>query len=121
LAIQYEIKSGVVILRVGTEGHTHLRDALCAARRDLAARPTMPLLFDLRGEAPNVRYEDARWRVEILAEMRLEFGPRWAFLTGTGPVRTGIGRMFATFSEIEGLDVGLFVDEAVALRWLAER
>jgi hypothetical protein len=80
----------------------------------------MPLLLDLRSEPVDVHYEDVRWRVEILAEMREHFGPRWAFVTGTGPVRTGVGRMFAVFSEIEGLDVGAFADKAAALHWLRE-
>jgi len=52
--------------------------------------------------------------------MREQFGPRWAFLTGTGPVTVGVGRMFAVFSEAEGLDVGMFADEDEALRWLTE-
>ena len=120
MAIEYEIEDGVLILRVAAGGYAYLRDALRAARNDTSARPLMPLLMDLRGEPPSVRYEDVRWRVEILAEMRQQFGPRWAFVTGTGPVRTGVGRMFAVFSEIEGLDVGLFADKATALRWLGE-
>ena len=65
-----------------------------------------------------MRHEDVRWRVQILTEMRQRLGPRWAILTGTGPVRVGVGRMYAVFSEIEGLEVGLFADEDAALTWL---
>jgi hypothetical protein len=68
-----------------------------------------------------VRYEDVQWRVQILAQMRQQFGPRWAILTGTGPVRVGIGRMFAVFSALEGLDVGMFADKDAALAWLREQ
>lgn len=121
VAIEYEVEDGVLTLRVvATGGYAYLRDALRAARSDPGARPRMPLLLDLRGDSVRVRYEDVRWRVEILTEMRDQFGPRWAFLTSTEPVRMGIGRMFAVFSEIEGLDVGLFADRASAVRWLSE-
>ena len=118
--VTYEIEGGALILRVATGGYPLLRDALLSAGRDPASRPKMPLLLDLRGEPVNVHYEDVRWRMEILREMRQQFGPRWALVTGTGPVRAGVGRMFAVFSEIEGLDVGLFADKAEALQWLGE-
>ena len=67
-----------------------------------------------------MRYEDIRYRVEILSEMRAQLGPRWTILTGTGPVGVGVGvgRMFAVFSEIEGLEAGVFAGEAPALTWL---
>lgn len=81
----------------------------------------MPLLIDVRSEVPGVRYEDVQWRVQILTEMRQRLGPRWAIVTGTGPVRIGVGRMYAVFSEIEGLEVGMFADEAPALTWLREQ
>lgn len=120
MAVQYEIENGVLILRLAEEGFSHLRVALRAATEDPAARPAMPLLLDLRGEPRNVRYEDVRWRTEILAEMREQFGPRWAFLTDLDPARRGIARMFRVFSEVEGLDVGLFTDQDEAVRWLRE-
>ena len=118
--IKYEIEGGVLILRVATGGYPLLRDALLAARRDPTSRPKMPLLVDMRGEPLNVHYEDVRWRMEILNEMREQFGPRWAFVTGPGPVRAGVGRMFAVFSQSEGLEVGAFADKAAALHWLGE-
>jgi hypothetical protein len=37
-----------------------------------------------------------------------------------GPVPLGVGRMFAVFSEIEGLEVGLFADKDEAIHWLME-
>jgi hypothetical protein len=52
--------------------------------------------------------------------MQEQFGPRWAFLTGIGPVTVGVGKMFAVFSEAEGLEVGMFAEKDEALRWLAE-
>jgi len=118
VAIAYEIEDGVLILRVATGGYPFLRDALLSAKSDPMSRPEMPLLVDLRGEPVGVHYEDVRWRVEILKEMRQQFGPRWAIATDAGPVRAGVGRMFAVFSESEGLEVGLFADEAAALTWL---
>lgn len=118
--VRYEIEDGVLILRVAAGGYPLLRDALLCARCDPASRPMMPLLLDLRGEPVNVHYEDVRWRMEILREMRQQFGPRWAFVTGTGTVRSGVGRMFAVFSEVEGLEVGHFADKAEALQWLTE-
>jgi hypothetical protein len=120
MAIQYEIEDGVLMLRLAAEGFSHLRSALRAAAGDAAARPTMPLLLDLRGEPPTARYEDIRWRTEILAEMREQFGPRWAFLIDPDPARNGIGQMFAVFSRVHGLDVGLFTDKRSAFRWLWE-
>jgi hypothetical protein len=52
--------------------------------------------------------------------MREQFGPRWAFVTGTEPVSVGVGRMFRVFSEAAGLEVGMFADKAEALQWLKE-
>jgi hypothetical protein len=120
VAVCYQIERGVVILSLATEGYAYLRDALHAAARDPAAYAKMPLLIDLRCEPIRVRYDDIRWRVQILAEMREQFGPRWAFLTGTEPVSVGVGRMFAVFSEIEGLEVGMFADKDDAIRWLTD-
>ena len=121
MAVRYQIEKDVVILSLATEGFAYLRDALHAAARDPAAYPKMPLLIDLQCEPVGVRYDDVHWRVQILAEMREQFGPRWAFLTGTGPVTVGVGKMFAVFSEAEGLEVGMFADKDEALRWLTER
>lgn len=121
MPIRYRIDRGVLVLDVAREGFAELRGALHAAAKDSAARPKMPLLIDVRSELLSVKYEDVRWRVQILADMRQQLGPRWAILTGTGPVRVGVGRMFAVFSEIEGLEVGLFADEDAALAWLREQ
>ncbi len=118
MAIQYEIENGVLILRVATHGFDSLRGALHAATESPAAPSRMPLLVDARGEVSGVRYEDALWRAQILALMRQQLGPRWAILTGTGPVRVGVGRMFTVFSRVEGLEVGMFADKAAALKWL---
>jgi hypothetical protein len=52
--------------------------------------------------------------------MRKQFGPRWAFLADVDPTRTWIARMFAIFSEVRGLNVGLFTEKDEALRWLRE-
>ena len=68
-----------------------------------------------------VRYDDIAWRMQILASMREQFGPRWAFLTGTDSTTVGVGKMFRVFSEIEGLEVGLFADRNEALSWLSQR
>ena len=111
----------MLVLEVAPEGFAELRGALRAAAADPGARPQLPLLIDVRTEVPGVRYEDIQHRVQILSEMRAQLGPRWAILTGTGPVRVGVGRMFAVFSEIEGLEVGVFADEAPALTWLGEQ
>ena len=81
----------------------------------------MPLLIDVRSEVPGVRYQDVQLRVQILTEMRTHLGARWAILTGTGPVRVGVGRMYAVFLEIEGLEAGIFADEAAAFTWLRAR
>ncbi len=120
MAVQYDIQNGVLFLRLAPEGFAHLRDALTAAAGDPASRPGMPLLLDLRGESPRVRYQDVRWRVEILAEMQKQFGPRWAFLTDPEPVRVGIGQMFAVFSRVHGLTVRVFSDLDAALAWLRD-
>jgi hypothetical protein len=120
VAIQYEIVDGVLILRVAEEGFAFLRDGLHAAAHEPAARPRMPILLDLRTAPAIHRYEDVRWRVQTLVEMRERFGPRWAFLTGPGPVRIGVGKMFEVFSRIEGVDVGVFAERDTALKWLRE-
>jgi hypothetical protein len=120
MAICYHIETGVVILSQASEGYAYLRDAVHAAAHDPAAYPKMPLLIDVQCEPIRVRYDDILWRVQILAEMREQFGPRWAFLTGTGPVSVGVGRMFAVFSEAEGLEVGMFAEKDEALQWLTE-
>jgi hypothetical protein len=120
MAVCYRIEKGVVVLGLAAEGFTYLRDALHAVAHDPAAYARMPLLIDLRCEPVGVRYDDIHWRVRILAEMREQFGPRWAFLTGTGPVTVGVGKMFAVFSEAEGLEVGMFAEEDEALRWLTD-
>ena len=121
MAVRYEIEEGVAILSLATEGFAHLRDALHAVENDPAARPKMPLLIDLRHEPIGVRYDDIAWRMQILASMREQFGPRWAFLTGTDSITVGVGKMFRVFSEIEGLEVGLFADRNEALSWLNQR
>jgi hypothetical protein len=58
--------------------------------------------------------------MEILAEMCGQLGSRWALLVDTEVVHVGIGRMFRVFSEIKGLNVGLFTDKDEALAWLRE-
>jgi hypothetical protein len=73
MAVHYEIEDGVLVLRLAAEGFSQLRAALRAAAEDPASRPAMPLLLDLRGEPPNVRYEDVRWRTDP-AEMRKQSG-----------------------------------------------
>jgi hypothetical protein len=78
----------------------------------------LSLLIDLRAEVPGSRCEDVRVRIQILSEMRQQFGSRWAILSGTHDVPGSVARMFAAFSEIEGLDVGLFADEDEAISWL---
>jgi hypothetical protein len=118
VAVRYQIEKGVVILGLATEGFAYLRDALHAVARDPAAYRKMPLLIDLRCQPIGVRYDDLHWRVQILAEMREQFGPRWAFVTGAGPVTVGVGRMFAVLSEAEDFEVGMFADEDEAFRWL---
>lgn len=117
MAIRYEIEDGVLVLSAAVEGFPMLRDALDAAVIDPHARPKMPVLLDVRNRPAGVHYDDVRWRVLILSEMHQHFG-RWAILTETPPVRVGLARMFAAFSEIEGLEVGIFADEEAALRWL---
>jgi len=118
VAIQYQFEGTVLTLRVAPEGFEELRSALRAAATDTRARSGMPLLIDVRCEVAGIRYEDIRYRVEILAEMRQMFGPRWAIVTGTQVAPVGVGRMFAVFSEIEGLEVGLFADKGEAIDWL---
>jgi hypothetical protein len=120
MPIQYQIKGTVLTLKVAREGFAELRSALHAAETDPRARPGMSLLIDARTEANGVRYDDVRYRVDIMAQMRDHFGPRWAIVTGTQSVPVGVGRMFAVFSEIEGLQVGMFADEEDAIRWLTE-
>jgi hypothetical protein len=120
MAVRYQIEKGVVVLSLATEGFAYLRDALHAAARDPAAYLKMPLLIDLQCEPVGVRYDDIHWRMQILASMQEQFGPRWAFVTGTGPVTVGVGKMFAVFSEAEGLEVGMFADKDEAIRWLTD-
>ena len=97
-----------------------LRHVLRAATADPAARPNMPLLIDVRRE-PAFHYEDARWRLLIVSEMRQMFGSRWGILTGPGSAPRGARLMFAAFSELEGLEVGLFADKGDALAWLRQQ
>ncbi len=111
----------MVVLSIAVEGFAFLRDALDEVAADPRAGPKMPVLLDVRNEPAGVHYDDVRWRMLMLSQMRQQFGPRWAILTGTGPVRVGVGRMFAVFSEIEGLEVGMFADEDAALAWLREQ
>ena len=118
MAIQYEIEDGVVILRATADGFTHLRAALDAVNTDPAARPRMPLLFDLRGEPPAVRYKDIRSRMQILTEMRQQFGGRWAFLVDPGPLRAGIAQMIAALAGQLNLDIESFNDSKRAMGWL---
>ena len=77
----------------------------------------MPVLLDVRNAPTGVHYDDVHWRMVILSHVRRQFGPRWA-MGCTGPVTLGVGRMFAAFSEVEGLEVGLFADQDEAIRWL---
>ncbi len=119
VVVRYEIEDGVLVLTVAVEGFAMLRDALDAAADDPRARPKMPVLFDVRNPASG-HYEDVGWRVLILSQMRQQFAPRWAILTGTAPVPAGVGRMFALFSKIEALEVGIFADGDAAFAWLRE-
>jgi hypothetical protein len=120
VALEYEIEGGVLMLRAARVGHAFLRDALGAARSDPAFRPSMPLLFDLRGDPKDAHYDDIRWRKMILGEMRPHFGARWAIVTGTETESAGVQRMLAALSESEGLEARLFAEKAAALRWLVE-
>jgi hypothetical protein len=117
MALRYTIEDGVVVLSSTAGGFVMLRHVLRAAVTDPAARPNMPLLIDMR-RGPAFHYEDARWRLLILAEMREMFGSRWAILMGPGSAPGGAKAMFTAFSNLEGLDVGLFADKEVALTWL---
>jgi hypothetical protein len=117
VALRYEIEDGVLVFSATAGGFAMLRDALHTAAADPAARPKMPLLVDVR-EPASFHNENVGWRSLILSEMREQLGPRWAILTGPGPVRIGVGRMFVAFSEIEGLEVGLFADKHAAITWL---
>jgi hypothetical protein len=120
MAVCYQIENGVVIFSLAAEGYAYLRDALHAVARDPAAYRKMPLLIDVRCEPIRVRYDDVHSRVQILADMREQFGSRWALLTGTEPASVGVGKMFAVFSEAEGLDVGMFADKDEAIQWLTD-
>ncbi len=71
----------------------------------------MPLLIELRHEEAGIGYDDIRWHLLTLTQMR-ELGPRWAILTGPNPV------CMAVFSEIEGFEVGMFASKDAALTWL---
>jgi hypothetical protein len=121
VAIRYEIEEGVLVLQLALEGFARLRDALETAVADPAAGTKMPLLLDVRSDVPGVRYEDIRWRVEVLSQMREQLGRRCAILTATGPLRVGVGRMFSVLSRIEGLEVRTFAEKQAALAWLKHR
>ena len=118
MPIRYRVDRGVLVLEVACKGFTEIRDALRAAVADPAARSKMPLLIDVRMEVAGVRYEHIQHRVEILSDMRRHFESRWAIVTGTETVPAGVGRVFAVFSEIEGLEAGLFADKDEAIHWL---
>jgi hypothetical protein len=118
VAIRYEIEEGVLVLELALEGFARLRDALETAVADPAAGT---LLLDVRSDVPGVRYEDIRWRVEVLSQMREQLGRRCAILTATGPLRVGVGRMFSVLSRIEGLEVRTFAEKQAALAWLKHR
>lgn len=122
MAIQYQIKDGAVVLSlVETSGFTQLGSALDAIDDDPAWVPRMPLMFDLRGEPPKVRYEDVGLRLELLRQMRMRFGSRWAFLVDSLPARAGIRQMASALREHGGLDVALFGDWQNAILWLKEK
>ena len=117
MPIRYRVDRGVLVLEVACKGFTDIGDALRAAVSDPAARSKMPLLIDVRMKVAGATYEHIQHRVS-LSEMRRHFEPRWAIVTGTETVPAGAGRMFAVFSEIEGLEAGLFADKDEAIDWL---
>lgn len=121
MPVLYRIQEGVAVVALTASGFEELRSALDAIGDDPAWCPRMPLAFDLRGEPPKVRYSDIASRLQILSEMREQFGPRWAFLIDTGPLRPGIWRMLSLFRAQEGLEVALFTEWTGVAAWLSEK
>lgn len=121
MALEYHVEEGVLVIRTTSVGHAFLRDALSSVSSDPRFTPRMPILVDMRGDPANAHYEDIRWRVRILEEMRQQLGARWALVTGPGPQGTGLHRMRAALLEGGILEVGLFEGKDEALRWLTEK
>ena len=121
MAIAYEIEDNVLILKSAPEGFPVLRRALDAAATHPDARPKMPLLIDVRADTAGVRYDDVPSRVALLGQMRETLGARWAILMSADRSRPGILNMFAMFTEMEGLESGMFLDKDEAMKWLREQ
>src|SRR5512139_1825704 len=121
MPVLYRMQEGVAVLALTASGFEELRSALDAIGNDPAWFPRMPLVFDLRGEPPKVRYSDIASRLQILAEMPEQFGPRWAFLIDAGPLRPGIWRMLSLFRAQEGLEVAVFTEWTGAALCLSEK
>lgn len=122
MAIQYQIKDGAVVLSlIETAGFAQLGSALDAIANDPAWVLRMPLLFDLRGEPRKAGYEHVGLRLELLRQMRMRFGSRWALVVDSLPARAGFRQMASALREHGGLDVELFCDWQNAILWSREK
>ena len=118
--MSYEMRGGALV--VTPRGTPLERDRLAmyeAIQRDASVPQGVPVLLDW-SRMDNASLDDIERRARLLiARLGPKLGPVCAIIV---PPRLGVeGRQLQRTAGAHGLRVGLFTDEASALRWISGR
>jgi len=122
MPVTWEIRNSVLIVTlIGYYALDEPMQAVTDALADSRFRTGMSLLIDARSSLVNPSSEAVRARAKSIASLRSSgFSSRCAIVVGSEPHQYGIGRMEATYLEIEGLEVKIFTDLGEAWGWLSD-
>ncbi len=104
----------------GAYDDAELQSAWQRAFADPAFRAGMPALIDSRNTLAAPSRAGIAERAAFLSGLRPRLGPRCALLV-SDPLRYGLGRMLAAFTEQSGLEIQVFDDPVRAEAWLLSR
>jgi hypothetical protein len=121
MPVTWEIRNGVLIVTlIGNYSFDEPIQAVAAAMADPGFRVGMSLLIDVRLSLVNPSSEATRKRAHWMASLHSSgFSSRYAIVVSAQPHQYGIGRMLATYLELEGLEMRIFTDLGEAWRWLS--
>lgn len=109
-----------LILR-GDYSAEELTSARKAAAADPAFKAPMKLLINALEATTNLSYETIEQRIGLLVPVKKLYAPYWVILAEQGSLIFGLGRMFASMIEREGIEVDVFSDRESALKALVAK
>lgn len=118
MPVSAEFHNGIFVVTPSGEYQSdELVSAITKGYRDPDFSQTTPILLDARHSSANPSSNDVQQTCRRILGLRPpgHIG-RWAIVTGTEPLRYGIGRMGSLFMESLGVSVRVFTefDEALA-------